>query len=92
MFFGIDLSCAFESIREGKIPDKDCLLPLMSKVLGYCIVAASTTVKVPQVSFVILSILELCLMDERYELQGVADHASKHLLELCRVLSGDRKL
>ncbi|OWM80694.1 mannose-P-dolichol utilization defect 1 protein homolog 2-like [Punica granatum] len=49
MILGIDLGCLFESLRDGEIPDKDCLLPLMSKVLGYCIVAASTTVKVPQI-------------------------------------------
>lgn len=48
-FLGMDFSCAFESLSEGKFPEKDCLLPLISKLLGYCIVAASTTVKVPQI-------------------------------------------
>ncbi|KAK2660229.1 hypothetical protein Ddye_006762 [Dipteronia dyeriana] len=48
-YFGIDLSCAIGSLRNGKFPEKDCLLPLFSKVLGYCIVAASTTVKLPQI-------------------------------------------
>ncbi|KAJ9166279.1 hypothetical protein P3X46_021054 [Hevea brasiliensis] len=48
-FLGIDFSCAFGSLRHGNFPDKDCLLPLISKLLGYCIVAASTTVKVPQI-------------------------------------------
>uniref|UniRef100_A0A2N9H615 Mannose-P-dolichol utilization defect 1 protein homolog n=1 Tax=Fagus sylvatica TaxID=28930 RepID=A0A2N9H615_FAGSY len=47
-FLGIDFSCALGSLRHGNIPDKDCLLPLISKLLGYCIVAASTTVKLPQ--------------------------------------------
>ncbi|KAK3423276.1 hypothetical protein EUGRSUZ_F00183 [Eucalyptus grandis] len=47
--FGIDFSCAFGSLRDGKIPEKDCLLPLLSKLLGYAIVAASTTVKLPQI-------------------------------------------
>lgn len=47
--FGIDFGCAFGSLSNGKFPEKDCLLPLISKILGYCIVAASTTVKVPQV-------------------------------------------
>ncbi|KAG2666275.1 hypothetical protein I3760_15G050400 [Carya illinoinensis] len=48
-FLGIDFGCAVGSLRHGKIPDKDCLLPLISKLLGYCIVAASTTVKLPQI-------------------------------------------
>ncbi|KAK0576298.1 hypothetical protein LWI29_015083 [Acer saccharum] len=48
-YFGIDLGCAIGSLRNGKFPEKDCLLPLISKVLGYCIVAASTTVKLPQI-------------------------------------------
>ncbi|XP_057504300.1 mannose-P-dolichol utilization defect 1 protein homolog 2-like [Actinidia eriantha] len=48
-FLGMDFSCAFESLSDGKLPEKDCLLPLISKLLGYCIVAASTTVKLPQI-------------------------------------------
>ncbi|KAL4649570.1 hypothetical protein ACB092_01G023200 [Castanea dentata] len=48
-YLGIDFSCALGSLRQGKIPEKDCLLPLISKLLGYCIVAASTTVKLPQI-------------------------------------------
>ncbi|KAE9588401.1 putative mannose-P-dolichol utilization defect 1 protein [Lupinus albus] len=43
-YLGIDLSCAVGSLRRGNIPDKDCLLPLISKLLGYAIVAASTTI------------------------------------------------
>lgn len=49
-FLGMDFSCALGSLSAGKFPEKDCLLPLISKLLGYCIVAASTTVKVPQVN------------------------------------------
>lgn len=45
----MDFSCALGSLSAGKFPEKDCLLPLISKLLGYCIVAASTTVKVPQI-------------------------------------------
>ncbi|KAI5655255.1 hypothetical protein M9H77_32442 [Catharanthus roseus] len=48
-FLGIDFGCAVGSLTKGEIPEKDCLLPLISKLLGYCIVAASTTVKVPQI-------------------------------------------
>ncbi|KAK6938645.1 PQ-loop repeat [Dillenia turbinata] len=46
---GMNFTCAFRSLSEGQIPQKDCILPLISKLLGYCIVAASTTVKVPQI-------------------------------------------
>lgn len=45
----MDFSCVFGSLSHGKFPEKDCLLPLISKLLGYCIVAASTTVKLPQI-------------------------------------------
>ncbi|KAL8141123.1 hypothetical protein V2J09_007144 [Rumex salicifolius] len=47
--FGMDFSCALGSLRYGEFPEKDCLLPLISKLLGYAIVAASTTVKLPQI-------------------------------------------
>ncbi|KAF6176176.1 hypothetical protein GIB67_023467 [Kingdonia uniflora] len=46
---GIDFSCALGSLSDGKFPETDCLLPLISKLLGYAIVAASTTVKLPQI-------------------------------------------
>ncbi|KAK8944178.1 hypothetical protein KSP39_PZI008403 [Platanthera zijinensis] len=46
---GMNFGCVLGALRDGKFPEKDCLLPLLSKVLGYCIVAASTTVKVPQI-------------------------------------------
>ncbi|KAL2232556.1 UNVERIFIED_CONTAM: Mannose-P-dolichol utilization defect 1 protein [Sesamum indicum] len=48
-FLGMDFSCALGSLGNGEFPEKDCLLPLISKLLGYCIVAASTTVKLPQI-------------------------------------------
>ncbi|XP_068475801.1 LOW QUALITY PROTEIN: mannose-P-dolichol utilization defect 1 protein homolog 2-like [Phaseolus vulgaris] len=48
-YLGIDFSCAVESLRHGHFPEKNCLLPLISKLLGYAIVAASTTVKLPQI-------------------------------------------
>ncbi|KAL6207891.1 PREDICTED: mannose-P-dolichol utilization defect 1 protein homolog 2 [Fragaria vesca subsp. vesca] len=51
---GIDFSCALGALSNGQFPEKDCLLPLISTLLGYAIVAASTTVKLPQ----ILKILE----------------------------------
>ena len=49
-FLGMDFTCALSSLQSGQIPEKDCLLPLISKLLGYLIVAASTTVKLPQVN------------------------------------------
>lgn len=51
-FLGMDFSCALGSLSNGQFPEKDCLLPLISKLLGYCIVAASTTVKLPQVDII----------------------------------------
>lgn len=51
----MDFSCVFGSLSHGKFPEKDCLLPLISKLLGYCIVAASTTVKLPQATYSLLS-------------------------------------
>ncbi|XP_010438713.1 PREDICTED: mannose-P-dolichol utilization defect 1 protein homolog 2 [Camelina sativa] len=48
-YLGIDMSCAIGSLRNGEFPEKDCLLPLISKLLGYCLVAASITVKLPQI-------------------------------------------
>uniref|UniRef100_A0A1D1ZCC9 Mannose-P-dolichol utilization defect 1 protein homolog n=1 Tax=Anthurium amnicola TaxID=1678845 RepID=A0A1D1ZCC9_9ARAE len=46
---GINFGCVLRSLRAGSFPDRDCLLPLLSKLLGYCIVAGSTTVKLPQI-------------------------------------------
>ncbi|CAD5335341.1 unnamed protein product [Arabidopsis thaliana] len=43
-YLGIDLSCAIGSLRNGEVPAKDCLLPLISKLLGYFLVAASMTI------------------------------------------------
>lgn len=45
----MDFGCALGSLSNGQFPEKDCLLPLISKLLGYAIVAASTTVKLPQI-------------------------------------------
>ncbi|KAG8080586.1 hypothetical protein GUJ93_ZPchr0007g6258 [Zizania palustris] len=46
---GMNFGCVLAALADAKIPDKACLLPLASKLLGYCIVAASTTVKLPQI-------------------------------------------
>lgn len=49
---GMSFGCVLGALQAWKLPNKDCLLPLVSKVLGYCIVAASTTVKLPQVPLI----------------------------------------
>ncbi|CAN8301294.1 unnamed protein product [Cochlearia groenlandica] len=48
-YLGIDLNCLIGSLRSGEFPAKDCLLPLFTKLLGYFLVAASVTVKLPQI-------------------------------------------
>ncbi|ONK55890.1 uncharacterized protein A4U43_C10F2010 [Asparagus officinalis] len=46
---GMNFGCILGPLSAGKFPTKDCLLPLISKILGYLIVAGSTTVKIPQI-------------------------------------------
>ncbi|CAN7038353.1 hypothetical protein IGI04_005310 [Brassica rapa subsp. trilocularis] len=48
-YLGIDLLCATNSLRHGHFPAKDCLFPLITKLLSYFLVAASMTVKLPQI-------------------------------------------
>lgn len=58
---GMNFVCVLSALSDAKIPEKECLLPLVSKLLGYCIVAASTTVKLLQVRSVLCLLLpELC--------------------------------
>ncbi|KAG8084823.1 hypothetical protein GUJ93_ZPchr0010g8860 [Zizania palustris] len=45
---GMNFGCVVAALADAKIPGKGCLLPLATKLLGYCIVAASTTVKLLQ--------------------------------------------
>ncbi|GJN07461.1 hypothetical protein PR202_ga25294 [Eleusine coracana subsp. coracana] len=52
---GMNFGCVLAALSDAKIPEKDCILPLASKLLGYAIVAASTTVKLPQVPSLSLS-------------------------------------
>ncbi|KAL9258525.1 Mannose-P-dolichol utilization defect 1 protein homolog 2-like protein [Drosera capensis] len=47
---GTDFGCVLEPLSNAQFPEKDCVLSLISKILGYSIVAASTIVKVPQIS------------------------------------------
>ncbi|KAG0474420.1 hypothetical protein HPP92_014106 [Vanilla planifolia] len=48
--FRLNFGSVIGALKAGKFPEKDCLLPLVWKVLGYGLVAVSTTVKVPQAS------------------------------------------
>lgn len=64
-FLGMDFTCALSSVQSGEFPEKDCLLPLISKLLGYCIVAASTTVKLPQVNISASQFTTISFYDSR---------------------------
>ena len=48
---GIDFSCALGSLRYGHFPEKDCLLPLISKLLDYVLVAAYVLSMLTTLSF-----------------------------------------
>lgn len=50
---GMDLACMMQSIEKYQLPAKDCVLPLLSKVLGYAIVAASVFLKLPQIYVIV---------------------------------------
>lgn len=45
----MNLSCVTQSLP----PTSDCLLPLLSKLLGYSIIAASTVCKLPQIYLIL---------------------------------------
>lgn len=45
----LGLACVTDALSDSRFPDKDCILPLFSKVLGYAIIVSSTIVKLPQV-------------------------------------------
>ncbi|CAA7032203.1 unnamed protein product [Microthlaspi erraticum] len=71
-YLGIDIRCATESLRDGEFPAKDCLLPLISKLLGYFLVAASMTVKLPQIMKIVESKSVKGLSVPAFELEVVA--------------------
>lgn len=50
---GMNFTCLLLSIQNLDLPAKDCLLPIISKALGYCIITASTVVKVPQIYLIL---------------------------------------
>ncbi|KAH7416389.1 hypothetical protein KP509_14G089500 [Ceratopteris richardii] len=50
----MDLSCLTHSISRHELPGlHSCLLPLLSKRIGYTIIAASTVCKVPQIYLIL---------------------------------------
>ncbi|KAH7416388.1 hypothetical protein KP509_14G089400 [Ceratopteris richardii] len=50
----MDLSCLTHSISRHELPGlHSCLLPLLSKLIGYTIIAASTVCKVPQIYLIL---------------------------------------
>ncbi|KAH9543349.1 hypothetical protein CY35_13G060200 [Sphagnum magellanicum] len=54
-FAGMDFTCVLDSLEKYQIPEKDCLLPLLSKSLGYAIVCGSVFLKVPQIYLILAS-------------------------------------
>eukprot|EP00246_Nothoceros_aenigmaticus_P016752 TRINITY_DN780_c0_g2_i1.p1 TRINITY_DN780_c0_g2~~TRINITY_DN780_c0_g2_i1.p1 ORF type:complete len:242 (-),score=16.64 TRINITY_DN780_c0_g2_i1:366-1091(-) len=50
----LGFGCVFNALADSQFPGiKDCLLPLLSKILGYAIIAASTIVKLPQIIIIL---------------------------------------
>lgn len=52
-FAGMDVSCLVESYAKKELPGQECILPLLSKVLGYGIVAGSVFLKLPQIYLIL---------------------------------------
>jgi hypothetical protein len=50
----LPLDCLVRSLQKGRLPPQQCLLALLSKVLGYAIIAGATVLKVPQVCMLAL--------------------------------------
>lgn len=52
-FAGMDVSCLVESYGKQELPGQECMLPVLSKVLGYGIVAGSVFLKLPQIYLIV---------------------------------------
>lgn len=52
-FAGMDVSCLVDSYATQEVPGQECVLPLLSKALGYGIVAGSVFLKVPQIYLIV---------------------------------------
>ncbi|KAL4202724.1 hypothetical protein AMTRI_Chr02g265060 [Amborella trichopoda] len=68
---GMNFTCVFNSLAHGTFPHTDCLLPLISKVLGYLIVAASAIVKLPQLYIIVKNKSVRGLSVVSYELEVI---------------------
>lgn len=70
-FIGMNLTCLIVSLQSLELPSRSCLLPLISKALGYAIVAASSIVKVPQIYLIIKNRSVQGLSPASFELEVV---------------------
>eukprot|EP00475_Leptophrys_vorax_P002583 TRINITY_DN11457_c0_g2_i2.p1 TRINITY_DN11457_c0_g2~~TRINITY_DN11457_c0_g2_i2.p1 ORF type:complete len:271 (-),score=45.71 TRINITY_DN11457_c0_g2_i2:173-985(-) len=52
---GLNLTCVLGSLAEYQVPEKDCLLPLLAKGLGYGIIVGSSILKLPQILIILRS-------------------------------------
>lgn len=64
----LPLDCLVRSLQKGMLPPQQCLLALLSKVLGYAIIAGATVLKVPQVCMLALQSHMLARIVEDVEL------------------------
>jgi hypothetical protein len=49
-FLGMNFTCILDSLQQYQLPStQGCLVPLLSKIIGYTIVAGASIVKLPQV-------------------------------------------
>lgn len=46
---GMDISCMVQSLQSHQLPSKNCVLPLLSTLLGYAIIVSSVFLKLPQI-------------------------------------------
>eukprot|EP00249_Psilotum_nudum_P005661 c19097_g1_i1 orf=3-686(-) len=68
---GMNLTCILVSLNHLQLPERDCLLPLISKALGYAIIAGSVFVKVPQIFLIVRNRSVAGLSTASFELEVV---------------------
>ncbi|CAI5968341.1 unnamed protein product [Closterium sp. NIES-65] len=52
---GMNFTCVLAAVAEYQMPEKECLLNLLAKALGYGIILGSTILKLPQILVIIRS-------------------------------------
>lgn len=52
-FAGMNFSCVADSMGRQQLPHNDCVLPLLSKLLGYVIIALAAVSKFPQIYLIL---------------------------------------